>query len=177
VDDAIKPALDDGASLCNRPLGDWLAEAGLKPADVWDAKTPDSRRSLWNAKLFPLLADDEPFEDWLWMHTPGQASDAQVTAFRDRRRYSFADMAILGDVDAFNARRTAIRAEQVRRSLHWTFGPESDFSATDLAMMFERFAPAARSDWTAALLNEAWWNVGREGGPVGASFAFSRILH
>ncbi|NBB95903.1 MAG: hypothetical protein GVY16_09220 [Planctomycetes bacterium] len=111
------------------------------------------------------------------MFTPGQASDAQAAALRNRRRYSFAEMALLGDADAFNARRADIRREQIRCALHRTFGPESNFSAEDLAMILAGLDSAARADWTAALLSEAWWSVGREGGPIGAAFAFSRILH
>ncbi|MBS3820417.1 MAG: hypothetical protein KGY81_01490, partial [Phycisphaerae bacterium] len=124
-----------------------------------------------------LIGDDERVDDWLWMFNPAEASDTQTAALRNRRRFSFADMAVLGDADAFHARRGDIRAQQVRRSLHWTFGPESDFSADDLAMILARLDAPGRADWTAALLSDAWWTIGREGGPVGAAFAFSRILH
>jgi fucokinase len=95
------------ATLCGRPLHEWLQAAGLEPADVWsDTSEPPS---LWNARVFPAGPD---FRRWLWMYAPESATDAERRAYREAPRYSSAEIALLADQEAFHTRRFSIHESQ-----------------------------------------------------------------
>jgi fucokinase len=57
-DDAKRPWDDPSATFMNRPWAEWLAEAGLDPGTVWP-DLPATARTLWNAQLYPNVADRE----------------------------------------------------------------------------------------------------------------------
>ena len=52
-DDPKKIVTDEGATWLNRPILESLYSLGLDPDTVWEG-IPLSRRTLWNANLFPL---------------------------------------------------------------------------------------------------------------------------
>lgn len=133
VDDSIKAALGEGATLCGMDVSEWLKAVGAEAADVWDEDMPEQDRSVWNARLFPAVEDHRQWRDWLWMFEPNSAGRKHRKAWRESDRYSFVEMATLADQHAFHRRRNAIRARRIARELPRMFRPESDFSATDLA--------------------------------------------
>lgn len=58
TDDPKRGRADPAATFVNRPWAQWLAAAGLVDDALWP-DVPLSQRSLWNARLFPALADRE----------------------------------------------------------------------------------------------------------------------
>ncbi len=176
VQDTFKDALGQGATLCNRPIAEWLAAVGATPADVWADGVPDEERSLWNARVFPAAATPDGCGRWLWMYDPGAAGDDEKKAWLAAERYSPAEIASLADPAEFHARRREIRWEQIRRSLRRMFRQDSGFSAAELAWVLAGAAePAA---WVAQLLQEAHWHSEGDGGSGGTKgFGFSRIVH
>ena len=53
IHDTFKDRLNEGATFCNIPIGQWLTAAGVQEKDLWDNTIPDDERSLWNARIFP----------------------------------------------------------------------------------------------------------------------------
>jgi fucokinase len=172
IDDTFKDAVSDGGRFCGRPLLEWIAAVGADPAGIW----PDAgARSLWNARVFPAEKRAEGFRPWLWMWAPETASAAQKRAYLAADRYSAAEIATLADQEDFHARRQAIRAQEIRRSLGRLFSRESAFSSKDLAFAMARSpdpAPwVARAEELAEPYGEESASAGLEG------FTFCRILH
>jgi hypothetical protein len=108
VDDTFKHASDRGGTFCGRPIADWLRAVGVGPHEVWDADVPASERTLWNARVFPAVAEHRAYRDWLWYHDVEQAAAAAKRAFVDAERYSAAEAALAADQDAFHQRRMRI---------------------------------------------------------------------
>ncbi len=176
VDDPIKSPLNDGATLGNMPLGDWMQAAGVSAEDLWDADVPAGDRSVWTARLFPRTDRPDAWRDWLWMFEPTSASRKQRKAYLASERFSLAEMATLADQDGFHARRAGLRAGQLRRSLRRIFRPSGNLSAAELTWLLgQDTAPAG---WLADLLAEARWHAeAREIRPNTSPFLLSRILH
>ncbi|MBS3735431.1 MAG: hypothetical protein KGY99_11020 [Phycisphaerae bacterium] len=179
IDDSFKTPADDGATLCRRPVHTWLAAAGLAPEDVWDADIPEDKRTVWDARVFPAVAEPTGWREWLWLLAPETASDEQKRAYRDGQRYSPAQIALAADAEAFQQRRARIRAGALRGSLRQSFRPDSDFSAADLAYLLSAMQADDRGPWVAQLLAEASWHHNRQdaAGRHEASFDVSRIIH
>ncbi len=58
LDDPKRNYNDSKATFVNRPWADWLAAAGVTEEPLWP-HVPAGQRTLWNAQLFPALADRE----------------------------------------------------------------------------------------------------------------------
>jgi fucokinase len=110
VDDTFKHSLAEGATFCGRPLAAWLRAAGAQDSDVWCGDTPESGRTLWNARMFPAEAGHEAYRRWRWMLDVDHATPAQKASFLAADRYSPAEIAVRVDQDAVHRRRAAIRA-------------------------------------------------------------------
>jgi fucokinase len=106
VQDTFKDSLAKGATLCGRPLLEFLAAAGADPHDVWDPALAEKERSLWNARVFPSVPQATDYRQWLWMFDPAPPTEAQKRAWLGADRYSVAEMALLADQEAFHARRS-----------------------------------------------------------------------
>jgi fucokinase len=96
---------DQVGRLAGLALGEWLEAMGAHPEDVWDADVPPGDRQVWNGRFFPAAAHASSYRDWLWMLEPRTATGAEKRQWRRADRYSFAEMAVLADQDAFHARR------------------------------------------------------------------------
>jgi fucokinase len=105
VKDTFKDSVEKGATFCGRPLPEWLAKAGVKPQDVWDATMPETSRSLWDARVFPAVKYPGDWRNWIWMFDSAQPTGTQTKAFLGADRYSAAEIAALADQDAFFSRR------------------------------------------------------------------------
>jgi fucokinase len=133
IDDTFKDAVSQGARFCGLPLAEWIATVGADPRDIWPSTVDPPDRSLWNARVFPAETAAVGFRNWLWMWTPESATAAQKQAYLSADRYSAAECALLADHPAFHARRHAIRADEIERSLGHLFSKGSTFASKDLA--------------------------------------------
>ena len=175
VDDNFRDTGGQGATLCNMPVAQWLADAGLTREDVWDEQSPPQRRTVWEARVFPAEGEPSAFARWLWMFAPAEADEADRQAYRAADRYSPAEIAALADQSAFHARRLAIRTEQIRRTLSAVFASRSGYSARDLAYALGNAAdPVA---FVAELLGESHRHFDAEDASGTAGFTFARIIH
>ena len=173
IDDTFKDPVSAGARFCGRPLPDWIAAVGVDADDIWP-DGPDER-SLWNARVFPAENAAEGFRNWLWMWTPEMATAEQKQKYRAAGRYSAAEIAVLADQEAFHARRHAIRAEEISRSLGHLFSRESSFSSKDLAFAIAQSADP--SPWATRALQLAESYSGDSPHADIGSFTFCRIMH
>ena len=133
IDDTFKDTVSKGARFCGWPLSEWIAAVGADPRDIWPPAVDPADRSLWNARVFPAETAADGFRNWLWMWAPESATAAQKQAYLSADRYSAAESAVLADHQAFHARRYAMRADEIRRSLSHLFSRESAFASKDLA--------------------------------------------
>ena len=110
VDDTFKRSASGGATFCGTPLLDWLEAAGVPASSIWDDGVPEAERTLWNARMFPAVTEQEAFRRWLWMFDIAGATADQKLAFGSADRYSSAEIAVRVDQAAFYSRRAALRA-------------------------------------------------------------------
>jgi fucokinase len=176
VGDTFKQTIAAGATLCNMPLGEWLAAVDASSADVWSDDVPAEQQTLWNARVFPAVADAGAYRPWLWMFDPETSSAEQRQAWLAADRYSTAEIAMLADQTAFHTRRSTIRSGEMRQSLRRMFRRDSEFSAADLThALIDADAPA---EAVVALLAEAQFYYGNdESAARPDSLTFSRIIH
>jgi galactokinase/mevalonate kinase-like predicted kinase len=176
VEDTFKDTVATGATFCGIPILLWLEEAGVRPEDTWEATVPADRRSLWDARVFPLVDRPDGWRDWLWMLDPARATPQQKKAFLAAERASAAQIAVLADQDAFHTRRADARAREIRLSLREVCDRAHRLSADDLAHVLARTDD--RAGWVAGLLAEARWRLGDGPRTAGLeTFACCRILH
>jgi fucokinase len=105
IDDTFKQARFSG-----KPLAEWLRAVGAADSKIWDGDTPESERTLWNARMFPAETAHENYRRWQWMLDIDHATAEQKNNFLSADRYSSAEIAVRVDQDAWHARRAAIRA-------------------------------------------------------------------
>ena len=178
ANDLFKDTIEQSARFCNRPVASWLSAAGLGPDEVWDRDIPPDRRTLWDARLFPVVLDPGDHHGYLWMFSPEDASTEQKTGYRRADRLSLAEIACLADREAFYERRSSLRAEEIRESLRRMFRPDSGFSSKDLGRSLANLLPADRTRWVDDLLGEAHWHYeGLDTSAHQACFVFSRMIH
>jgi hypothetical protein len=105
VDDIFHKAAERGGRLAGLPLSGWLEAVGAGVDEIWPADVAPAERQVWNGRFFPAAGRAAGYRKWLWMLEPGKATEAQKRLWRRSDRYSFAEMAVLADQDAFHARR------------------------------------------------------------------------
>jgi fucokinase len=151
---------------------------GVSEQEVWDIGLPAEQRNLWNARIFPCVSSSQEYIDWLWMMNPGEASEENIEAWLQARKFSLSEISRLVVHEDFFQRRKINRAEEIRRSLRWIFSPDSCFSSGELAFILEDLKDEALSEWISQILKEALSHVDDEkGGPRLDRLAFSRIIH
>lgn len=149
--DVFHRAVGEGARLCGLPLREWLAAMGAGANDVWPRGISAASRTVWNGCFFPFVRDSAGYREWLWLLEPGKASPAEKARWRSTPRFSFAEMAGRADLEAFQARRLAIRGDIVLASLAEGAGPSDEMSAAEIAFLV-RHAPAdKRAAWVLAM--------------------------
>ena len=111
VDDVFhKPAGRRGRDkrvgrLAGLSLREWREAVGAATDEIWPPDAAPADRQVWNGRFFPAVKRAEGYRKWLWMLEPRTATGAQKRQWRRADRYSFAEMAVLADQDAFHARR------------------------------------------------------------------------
>lgn len=178
IEDTFKDTVAGEATLCNRPVLEWLSAVGLTPADVWGLSAgPVGDLTVWDARVFPACGEADGYKRWLWLFQPEQAKDEQRRQYREIPRYSLAQIARLADQDAFHHRRASLRAAEIGGSLRRLFRLESGFSAAELAHAVQSIPVRGRAGWVAQLLCEAAWHRDGAVSRVTPSFAYARIAH
>ena len=172
--DTFKDPPGGGATFCGMDLEQWLAAAGAEAGDVWDEALGDGERSLWNARVFPAGPDAGAWRQWVWMLSPGAAAAGDRRRWRQAERYSAEEISAQADHEAFDRRRARIRAGRVRNSLRRLLGPDSGFSAAELAFVLQQGTDPGRM--VCDVLAEAMWYAADGAGGM-AMLAFSRIMH
>lgn len=85
IDDSFSGTIGDGgATLCGRPLGEWLADRGIDQATVGI----DPAADIYTAPLFPVLATeriDAPLIKWLFAQNPEARPDLTAAWVGSRR--------------------------------------------------------------------------------------------
>ena len=172
----IDDALAGASSLCGETLDWWAAQGNGSRESLWNPAVAPENRSLWNARVFPAEAHAADFRRWLWLFDPQAATADHWETWRTADRYSFEEMAILADQEAFHQRRRRLHVESIQRSLCQQFRHDSGFSATDLAQALNTSPTPGKL--VAAMLHEA---RRREESPstepVTEAFSFARTIH
>ena len=97
--------VDQVGRLAGLPLGEWLKAVGATPGEIWPPDVAPADRQVWNGRFFPAVGRAAGYRTWLWMLEPGKATEAQKRQWRRADRYSFAEMAVLADQEAFHGGR------------------------------------------------------------------------
>jgi fucokinase len=84
------------STFVNRPWSEFLDSMGVSKSDVWAQSSGSC--SLWNAKLFPILGDNERADVFtLWMQHQFKPSLHTLRRWRNMRRISFQDALTVAD--------------------------------------------------------------------------------
>jgi len=180
VDDLFHVPARKGGRLAGLTLAEWLKALGVRPEDVWNAETPVEERAVWNGRFFPFVARKDGWRDWLWLSRPAGASAEEKRAWRAAERYSLSDMSRLASQAQFHERRLRLRAAEIRRSFRRVMRAGSDFSASELALLWRNDAPASAAAWVVEALEDAHrrFRDGRTPGrPSFESLELPRLLH
>ncbi|MGD0580062.1 MAG: bifunctional fucokinase/fucose-1-phosphate guanylyltransferase, partial [Bryobacteraceae bacterium] len=101
VEDDPKAAVTEGnATWLGRPILEVLRTLGLDPEAAWP-DLPESERSLWNARLFPLSSIEEAWACAQWQQQFPTEYSAQ--RWNESERLSFATSAQWADATALEA--------------------------------------------------------------------------
>jgi len=110
IDDSFKSSAEEGGTFCGMPLQSWLAAVGAVASDIWSSEVPGRDRTLWNARVFPAVAEHLRFRDWLWLLDVESATDEQKRRFLAADRYSSSEIALRLEQSRFHERRSRIRS-------------------------------------------------------------------
>lgn len=105
VDELQMPCQSPSSTYCNKPWKVFFEGTGINSEEVWIG-VPEERRSLWNAKLFPVvhpfdvLEEDAGEHDILWLASTGVSDipdQKKLNRWRSSLRLSLKD--ILNAID------------------------------------------------------------------------------
>jgi len=113
VDDDFKSTLAQGGTFLNTPLSQWLASRGLGPEQLW-GDLPETRRTLWDARLWLAGKFDETWRATRWMFDPNAE---RPHGWMRRKRLSMRELIGIVDHDRLISHRAEI---QRRGDLHHT---------------------------------------------------------
>ncbi len=92
VYDAIKLHYkDEKATFANQPWSQFLTRHDLNSEEIWP-EVLESTRTLWTAKLFPVLRKDDWLDAVLWMQNPKPVSSATLKKWRASKKLSLFDI-------------------------------------------------------------------------------------
>ena len=180
VDDVFHVPARKGGRLAGLPLAEWLAAVGARPEDVWSADISSKERAVWNGRFFPFVGRKDGWRPWLWLARPSGASAEGKRAWRAAERYSLSEMSQRASQPRFHERRLRLRAAEIRRSFRRVMRAWSDFSASELALLWRSETPAGAAAWVVEALEDAHrrFRDGRTPGrPSFESLELPRLLH
>jgi len=151
-DDAKRAWDDPAATFMNRPWRAWLDEAGVDAATVW----PDllaAARTLWNAQLYPAVADrEESLALSLPLQDPAQATSAWRARWAGSPRLSLAESFVQADAERILAELVAIEDEVAARRFYSAI--EAERPALEAKPLLGSRAVDRRVQWVAGQLQE-----------------------
>lgn len=98
TDNPKHPYTDSRATVANYPWSSVFERSGVQPDAIWP-ETPPEKRSLWNAKLFPVLSENEWPDHVLWLQDADTPSVTAIRRWRKAERVSFADILKRADLE------------------------------------------------------------------------------
>jgi fucokinase len=162
IEDNPKTSFGPDARFQGQDFRRWLSDRGISPEDLWGRETPETDRSLWNARLYPLARQPRDRADALqialWLLS-SESRPEQTERWRAHPRVSFAEIFERIDYLAgFRQREERIRESlfaNIRQELEHHGDPRSSFQTIGTLPEFERLREAARqwaTETTAPLL-------------------------
>ena len=133
IHDNPKATLIQGGAWCGVPLAGLPARAGVSENGIWPEELPARERSLWFARVHPIVANPGDYADWLWLLESAGAGPSQWAKWHEAKRCSMADMARLTDHDAFMARRERLHCRATLPAFINALGSADGPSAHELA--------------------------------------------
>lgn len=166
------------ATFGGRPFVHWIKEMDVSPEEIWGHSMPAQKRSLWNARLFPVTSKAQDFRKWLWLLHPSKASASQKASWKSVLRTSMAAIAKRAAHKDFHARRMVIRAWNLQTNLSMLFRLSSSFSAQELAYILSSAEAKIRKAWIAEILAFACMQSMHSRDKSGSiPFELSRLFH
>ncbi len=133
VDDNPKEPFDT-ASFCNRGLAGWMRDHGVEAQDLW---RDGEERTVWTARLFPVLRRQAGLSLASWMLARGQAAGYGREAWLKEERLSLAEVHEAADAAGLLNRMEELGAELALRALRRTVEGALDRNARSLAALAE----------------------------------------
>ena len=97
VNDTIKAPFHNPASTyVNQPWSHFFALHEILPEEIWP-HVPETSRTLWNARLFPIQNPNEWLDSVLWMQYNKKPSTLILRKWRNSPRFSFAEILLEAD--------------------------------------------------------------------------------
>ena len=92
VEDDPKTPAEDGGALFGEPIYEWLDSRKIPVEDIWPG-VPSRERSLWNAKLYPMVVrtDGSATEDECFLVNSESATEESRKAWLKAERFSLAE--------------------------------------------------------------------------------------
>lgn len=91
LDDIKKLHTGASATVAGKPWSFFLDQLGIDAEVIWPG-IDESERTLWTAKLYPILADTDSPEIVLWLQDDEKPDDAILRRWIDAERVSFNDL-------------------------------------------------------------------------------------
>jgi galactokinase/mevalonate kinase-like predicted kinase len=113
-----------GGTFLNLPWAAWLKHAGLTAEQVWP-DVPAGERTLWNARLYPLVADREASLSLaLPLQSPEQADPGWRSRWLMAERLSLGESFLRADGERLMAELSAVEDEVTARRFYAAFEAE-----------------------------------------------------
>ena len=149
-DDAKRPWNDPAATFMNRPWPVWLDQAGIDPETVWP-DLPIAARTLWNARLYPSVADrEQSLALSLPLHNPASAPSDWQARWENSPRLSLAESFAQADGEQTLAELVTIENEVAARRFYSAV--EAERPAAEVKPLLGPTAVDQRVQWVARRL-------------------------
>lgn len=98
------------ATIFGLDWNEYLNRKGIETSDIWPFA--DQPKSLFTAKLFPIIKNEEDWSDFLWIQDLSERL-AQIQSWRAKQRFSISDfMKLMNHTEAVRALHN-LRAESL----------------------------------------------------------------
>lgn len=113
VDDSPNDPFET-AIFCNRDFKQWMSDHDVSPEELWQDGVP---RTLWTARLFPVLEAPASLQLTAWMVGAG-SGDRRRNAWKAAERLSMAELHARTDFERGQRERDNRRSELALRAVH-----------------------------------------------------------
>ena len=138
----VNDDFQSASTFVHQSIDHFLERAEISAADIW-LSIPPSDRCLWNARLFPILDEEDDPSLSLWLQQDAKPSSETLQRWRNAQRLSLADVLQLADpMSEFSWRQEL--AFQI--DTHWIEAVLSQNRGDCLRPVLERFARSGRTE-------------------------------